>query len=56
MELISVEKIVARNEGIIVGEVQETHGKKYIIDFNNNISDKIIIPKKEDQRLSLTLK
>ena len=47
MELIKLEKIVKRNNGIIIGEVQEKHGNKYIIDINNTITGNIIIPPTE---------
>lgn len=47
MELITLEKIVKRNTGIIIGEVQETNGQKYIIDIHNDISSNIIISAKD---------
>ena len=46
-EIATLEKIVKRNNGIIVCEVQERYGEKYIIDINNYIVGKIVIPNQE---------
>lgn len=47
MEVVSFEKLVKREEGIVVGEVQEKNGEKYIIDINNTITGIINVSSEE---------
>lgn len=47
MNLLKFEAIVERENGIVIGEVQEKYGQKYIIDINNRIIGKINIPQND---------